>query len=143
MNQIELLHSVCVYPISVFSLSLETMTTAAIESMQYGRYNYAGVILNGKIYVAGGQSDNDTHLCSVECYDPADGKWTKISNMNHPRANFGLVEQNGMLYAMGAHKSIERYDPVRDVWNEVRSYFKYFLFHYNAVNEFLFSFSLS
>lgn len=97
------------------------MAAAAIESMQYERYNYAGVILDGKIYVAGGQSVGESYLCSVECYDPANNKWIKTANMNHPRATFGLAEDGGKLYALGHHKSIESYDPVRDVWTEVRS----------------------
>lgn len=111
------------FDVSVFSLPLETMTPEAMEPMQYSRYSYAAAVMNKKVYVAGGTSDNNLNQCSVECYDPAVGKWTKIANMNHPRANFGLVAFNAMLYAMGDHKSIERYDPVRDVWTEVQSEF--------------------
>lgn len=88
--------------------------------MQYGRFSYSAAIMNGKIYVAGGKNSPDSFLFSAECYDPTEGKWTKIANMNHSRADFGLVELRGSLYAMGHHKAIERYDPVRDVWSEVR-----------------------
>lgn len=96
------------------------MTPTPIEAMQYARRDYSVAIMKGKIYVAGGQADNDSNLCSVECYEPANGQWTKVSNMNNPRASFGLAELNGMLYAIGGHKSIEQYDPGRDVWTEVR-----------------------
>lgn len=95
--------------------------------MQYGRYNYATVAMDGKIYVAGGQPDNNSYLCSAECYDPIDRKWTKIANMIHPRATFGFAQRNGKLYAFGHHKSIESYDPIRDVWTEVRLKFDHFL----------------
>lgn len=72
--------------------------------------------MGGKIYVAGGQSDNESILGSVECYDPIEDEWNELPNMNHPRASFALVESKGCLYAMGYHKSIERYDPVENVW---------------------------
>lgn len=102
------------------SLSIATKTTKALQPMHFGRYFYSAAILGGKIYVAGGKNAAYSYLTSVECYDPIEDKWSAIADMNHPRANFGLVEQNGMLYAMGHHESIERYDSLRNVWTVVR-----------------------
>lgn len=87
--------------------------------MHFGRLNFAAVTLDGKIYVGGGQSSKSSHLCSFECYDPVENEWTKLSNMNYPRANFALVECNGVFYAMGHHKTVERYDPGRNSWTVV------------------------
>lgn len=87
--------------------------------MKSGRCSYAATTMDGKIYVAGGQSDNESILGSVECYDPIEDKWNELSNMNHPRASFALVEAKGCLFAMGYHKSIEKYDPVQNVWTVV------------------------
>lgn len=95
------------------------MQTKKLQPMQFGRFNYAAVSMDGKIYVAGGQSNKTSYMCSVECYDPIDNEWKKLANMNHPRANFALVECNRVLYAMGHHKSIERYDPIQDRWTVV------------------------
>lgn len=95
--------------------------------MHFGRYNYAGAVMNGKIYVAGGRGDRDSILHSVECYNPVNDEWVKIASMNHQRENFALVELSGNLYAMGHHKSIERYDPVQEAWTVVRA-----LFHLNC-----------
>lgn len=81
----------------------------------------SAVAMHGKIYVAGGLIKTDSFLCSVECYDPVEDKWTKIAKMNHPRANFGLFEQNGLLHAMGYHESIERYNPLRNKWIKVQT----------------------
>lgn len=105
----------------IFSFSTSTFGKSSLKPMQYGRYAYSATIMGGKIYVAGGKGHTDsTILCSVECYDPISGIWKKIANMNFPRAYFALIESKGMLYAIGHHKVIERYDPVRDVWTEVR-----------------------
>lgn len=92
-----------------------------IQSMHYARYNYSAAILSGKIYVAGGEDGDDSYLCSVECYDPVTETWSTKANMNYQRSIFGLVEQSGMLYAMGHHQSIERYDPFQNVWTVVRT----------------------
>lgn len=87
--------------------------------MQYGRHGYSAAIMNNKIFVAGGRDMNSLVLSSVECYDPIEGKWTEVARMNFPRTGFALVESNGRLYAMGHHKSIERYDSSRNVWTVV------------------------
>lgn len=85
--------------------------------MQYGRVGYSAAVMGSKIYVAGGRIGSV--LSTVECYDPVDDKWTEVSNMNFSRYKFALVESNGMLYAMGHHKSVERYDPSQNVWTVV------------------------
>lgn len=99
--------------------------------MHYGRYDYSATTMAGKIYVAGGKADENLCLYSVECYDPDEDIWTKVTNMIHARANFALVESKGMLYAMGYHKCIERYDPTRDVWTVVRRKLKRFNLHFS------------
>lgn len=96
------------------------MATEVLQPMHFARYNYSAAIMNGKIYVAGGRNGSGSPLISVECYDPVEDKWIEVSNMNHPRASFGLVEKNSYLYALGYHESIEQYDPLRNVWTVVR-----------------------
>lgn len=97
------------------------MTTKALQPMTFARFMYSTTVMNGKIYVAGGAISGASSLCSVECYDPVVDTWTVLANMNHPRKHFGLVAQNGMLYAMGSHESIEQYDPLLNVWTVVRT----------------------
>lgn len=93
------------------------MTTKTLQPMQSGRFFHSAVFFNGKVYVARGlnASSRDSCLNSVECYDPVEGNWTEIANMNHPRQLFSLVEYGGKLYAMGHHESIEWYNPATNV----------------------------
>lgn len=89
--------------------------------MSVYRHNYAAATLNGKIYVAGGRSEeSDVCLSIVECYDPIEDVWTVKSSMNHAREGFSLIESSGMLYAMGSHEKIEQYNPDQNVWTVVR-----------------------
>lgn len=87
--------------------------------MNQARFSYASAQFEEKMYVAGGKSDVDTNLSSVECYDIRENKWTELSEMNHPRENFALVPYKGYLYAIGYDKTIERYDPKENLWTVV------------------------
>lgn len=120
LNDITSLHSYEFF--LIFSLSSESpFTSRVLQPIQHARFDYSAAIMGGKIYIAGGKNGTaSSSLDSVECYDPVDDKWTEISNMNYARTDFALVEFNGMLYAMGHHKSVERYDPVQNVWTVVR-----------------------
>lgn len=89
--------------------------------MAQARFSYAAVASNEKIYVAGGKSNADSTLSSVECYDISEDTWTTLSNMNHPRENFALAAIDGDLYAIGYDKTIEQYDSDEDTWTEVRA----------------------
>lgn len=97
------------------------MRTESLMNMHIERYRYSAAILRGLIYVAGGKSDADSALSSVERYDPIGKTWRKVAEMNNSRANFALVECYGYLYAMGHHKSIERYDQDYNTWKEVKT----------------------
>lgn len=90
-----------------------------LNPMTEARSNYAATEFKGKIYVAGGKSGDGSVLASVECYDVNENKWTEVSKMNHPRFDFALVAANDFLYAIGCDKTIERYDPLADIWTVV------------------------
>ena len=49
--------------------------------MKYPRASAAAVILNGKVIICGGESDNNKFLNSVECFDPESGVWTEVEEM--------------------------------------------------------------
>lgn len=87
--------------------------------MQFNRCKYACTLLNKKIYVVGGESYANILQRSAECYDTENGYWTGIADMIYPRADFAVVEWNGMLYAMGAQSAIEQYNPTKNTWTEV------------------------
>ena len=79
--------------------------------------------VNGKIYVIGGQSEDDMEVSTVEEYNPVTDKWTKKTDI--PTARYGLstCAVSGKIYAIGGVQgnwiqnniktlsNVEEYDP--------------------------------
>ena len=51
-------------------------------------------MLNGKIYVCGGEQDCEI-LSNCEVYDPAEDTWSELAAMNIPKCEFGMCSLNG------------------------------------------------
>ena len=87
---------------------------------------------NGYLYYAGGVRDpsgNDATNKTFR-YDPINDNWTRMADMNQPRASFELINFHGQLYAMGGFQGsqtwnrqalnyVERYDPPTDTWTNL------------------------
>ena len=94
--------------------------------MSIARYRPGSVVLDGKLYVAGGY-DPKTHkfLASVEVFDDVTQAWYSLPDMRQPRAGFALTALNGQLFAAGGWRdrryirSVEMYDPLATGWREV------------------------
>jgi N-acetylneuraminic acid mutarotase len=82
------------------------------------------------LYVAGGEildgSGNWTVTGSLLAYDPAGGPWVELAPMPTPRTRLRMLSAGRYLYAVGgfgnppvALPTVERYDPVRDCWDEL------------------------
>ncbi|CAG2162897.1 unnamed protein product [Oppiella nova] len=94
----------------------------AQPSLQYPRSCHCIAVLNGQLYVAGGECDS-LILDSVEVYDPQNNEWTKGKSLRQPRSCFGMCAVDSYIYAFGGWignlvgNSIERYDPITNEWN--------------------------
>lgn len=90
--------------------------------MEIGRILPGISVLNGRIYVVGGEQESQI-LANGEVYDPQEDVWTNIASMVIPRCEFGLCAHEGSLYAFGGWVgediggSIEKYDPIADEWS--------------------------
>ena len=87
---------------------------------------------NGYLYYAGGvrnPSGNDATNRTYR-YDPQTDQWSRMADMNQPRASFELINFHGQLYAMGGFQGtqtwnrqaldyVERYDPATDTWTNL------------------------
>jgi N-acetylneuraminic acid mutarotase len=94
------------------------------------RTEIAAAILDGKIYVVGGQTK--TELTDVvEVYTPSSGKWsTNVAPLPFPMDHTALDAYNGKLYLVGgfiepdegphrrAINSLFIYDPLKNEWEE-------------------------
>lgn len=128
--------------VSVFLLLLilfPTLVSAnwvAESPLSTPRDQFTGGVINGKIYVFGGNGDpNGVNLKSTEMFDPATQSWTYQAT-NENNNGFGVEELtgavvNGKLYVFGAYGEgyppygvfnfVEEYDPITNTWTSKAS----------------------
>jgi hypothetical protein len=95
--------------------------------MRSPRYNHTATLLpNGKVLIAGGTGTNFAApyfgtLPTAELYDPANGQWTSVNDMNVARKlhTASLLKDGKVLVAGGAYDSspaAEIFDPITGAW---------------------------
>jgi N-acetylneuraminic acid mutarotase len=87
------------------------------------RFSPAAGVVDGILYVVGGQNPPYTYLARNDAYDPATNTWQSRAPMQGPpRDNLGVGVVNGILYAVGgaqigvSYTTVEAYDPATDAW---------------------------
>jgi len=100
----------------------DSWTTAT--SMPTARRFPAAAVIDGKMYVAGGNtgSSNLTSTTSLEVYGPTTDSWTAATSMPTARAWAAAATIDRKLYVAGGYngtsvlKTLEVYDPTTDSW---------------------------
>ena len=94
------------------------------------RYNAFGAAMNGKIYIAGGETDHG-YLSSCEVYNPASDEWQLISSLKERRFNASMLCFHGRLYVLGGTivppdctstvqaLTVEMFNSERNEWTEI------------------------
>ncbi|KAE8609887.1 hypothetical protein XENTR_v10011940 [Xenopus tropicalis] len=99
---------------------------STVSSLHQARSGMSVAVLEGRIYVIGGEKDSMIFDC-VECYDPVSKQWAAVSSMNQPRCGLGVCACHGAIYALGGWvgseigNSIERFSPEENAWQVVGS----------------------
>lgn len=57
----------------------------------FGSFRLGIAVMEGKIYVFGGEEGWDKYHDSIECYDPANDSWTIVGEMTSARSWLGCV----------------------------------------------------
>lgn len=111
----------------VFSCNKKSLCNPR-SSMLIPRHSFTAGIVDGKIYVIGGLSINNSAIEVVDVYDPAkDLWWRKSSSLPTPRYGLASVSYKGKLYAVGgalidgngnvkSTSVLEVYEPNKDEW---------------------------
>ena len=89
---------------------------------------FSTCVLDGKIYVIGGETGNihSPPISTMEEYDPSTDTWTRKANMPTARSFLSTIAVGGKIYAIGgvgggtwpgtAFSTVEKYDPTTDTW---------------------------
>lgn len=86
-----------------------------------GRDCHTQTVVDGKIYVCGGNTDGSGVIADVAVYDPATDTWGTAASLPQNRQRHEATELNGYLYISGGHNGgyagdLLRYDPATDTW---------------------------
>lgn len=100
--------------IDAYDPATDTWTTKA-ATMHAFREFATGAVLNGKLYVVGGEHFTAISLRSVEAYDPVTNVWTTKAPMPISFAFGAAGVVNGVLY-VAAGGVLLAYDQATDTW---------------------------
>lgn len=87
------------------------------------RAGAAATVLDGKIYVLGGEDGREKALDTALRYDPRTERWETLPPMRDARLFAAALTLEGMVYVIGGRDAegnvldrVERYDPVANTW---------------------------
>ncbi len=88
-----------------------------------GRHGVAAGVIDGKIYVVGGQTGSNS-TTTFDIYDPGTDTWSMGAAMPTSRTDVAVAVVGGNLYAIGGNdpsgggnlSTVEMYDPIADQW---------------------------
>lgn len=105
-----------------FTTGTATDTWTSKTSMPAARWGAGGGVVNGKLYVAGGQNSGGS-LDTLVVYDPVTDNWNTKTPMPTVRSSVGGAVINGKLYVVGGNSAanqklatLEVYDPAANTW---------------------------
>lgn len=98
----------------------------AMKKMITARSFFASGVVDGKMYVAGGNSSDLFELDSAEVFDPKKGTWRPISSMGTSMASYDTAVLNGKLlvtegwfWPFYVVPRGQIYDPLTDNWENM------------------------
>ena len=117
---------------SVEAFDPQTGTWAEVTPMRTARSSPGAAVLDGKIYVSGGDTNaadtSDAFANTVEVYDPQTNTWGTAAPMVMARNSHCMAELGGQIYAVGGLdngisrlSSAEAFDPQTNTWTPVAS----------------------
>ncbi|NJO84878.1 MAG: hypothetical protein HC828_20345, partial [Blastochloris sp.] len=86
--------------------------------------NAQAAVVNGLVYVPGGELQDGTTTNVVEVYDPVQGTWSTAPDLPTPRSGYGLVAFEGQMYLLGGtdgetiHDEVYVFDPDSESWSQ-------------------------
>ncbi|XP_059617803.1 kelch-like protein 5 [Phlebotomus argentipes] len=108
----------------VDSFDIKTKTVKSLSPMNYKRRFCCAAVLDGFLYVFGGEDSKNSFLNTVERLDLSNGIWNMETPMQTKRYDAGAAAFEGRLFVIGGFNeknqclnSVERYDPQTKRWS--------------------------
>lgn len=101
----------------VFRVNLVDKTSAIITPKINDKYNYACVVVNGKLLVICRRKRSNVEYLIMQ-FDPKNDTWTHlISNLEQLEEFGSAVTLNGYVYYFG--EMVHKYNPKTNIWTKV------------------------
>ncbi len=109
----------------VLDPTTNTWSTPVTKSALVARTGHTSSVVNGKIYVIGGESQLEDKLPN-QVFDPSTNTWSNISSVGFTHRRYLTASVvNGKIYTIGgtdlngisALSTLEVYDPASDTWS--------------------------
>ena len=110
---------------TVMSLDLVTKLCTTLTTMIHPRRGHATAVLNGKLFIMGGENDDGGRLSSVECLDLETGQRSEMAPMTTPRFEHQAAVLDGKIYVAGGSPVnsmgtlVESFDAATNQWTAV------------------------
>ena len=100
-----------------------------LPEMKQCRMFPACVMLEGKLYVVGGQCRLGVPLDTAEVFDPALNQWRLVSSLGSKLGSPAAVTHRGKIHVLGKSESdsydVHVYNPSHDAWSRVQTSLPY------------------
>ncbi|MEA2711822.1 MAG: hypothetical protein QOF78_4423, partial [Phycisphaerales bacterium] len=95
------------------------------------RCHFSTAVVDGKIYVMGGQHDHENHVgqsAAVHRYDPVSKKWEQLADLPTPKShaesstfvrNGRIIMAGGQIGRFGSTDEVVSYDPATNKWTQI------------------------
>ncbi|CAI9773281.1 unnamed protein product [Fraxinus pennsylvanica] len=110
----------------VLKYEVQTNRWTVMKKMSTARSFFASGVIDGMIYVAGGNSSDLFELNSAEVLDPNKGMWRHVANMGTNMASYDTAVLNGKLlvtegwfWPFYVVPRGQVYDPITDHWENM------------------------
>lgn len=110
----------------VLKYEMQKNRWTVMNKMINPRSFFASGVIDGMVYVAGGNSSNLFELDSAEVLDPVKGQWSPIANMGTNMASYDaavlngkLLVTEGWLWPFYVSPRGQVYDPSTDSWENM------------------------
>jgi len=97
-------------------------------AMDVPRFGIASAVLDGRIYVLGGEDSFGNVLATASRYDPVADRWDELPPMSRPRVFAAALASDGKIFVIGGRgpegdvlDEVEFYDPAAGLWQPFSS----------------------
>ena len=110
-----------------FSWSPGDLVWTALPLLPRARGAHGAALVDGKIYLIGGNDILSRQLAEVDVFDIATQTWSRAADLPTPREHLSVTTQDGLIYAIGGRlntlttnlATFEVYDPQLDQWKSL------------------------